>query len=300
MRRLIASGTWPQVGAKDAKALYEEMHKTTLTTKDKTHKKLKKDLENAKARWRSEHPQDDAEYEAALARLKQHACYKDANREKLLGRVAALQRSWWAMYGEFAEAQEQLRLAREKSQRLQVERDAAIERVAETLDAVAMIQDGVTRLDRMQEREVVPDWDERLRVYLEEIRQQKDAATTLRNRRNQLTPWVRWLKKNGGRASNQRIKMYLKSRGNLRRTSYQSIGKVIEDFCNDTADFEWERVRCPRAHGHLREKPTLAMPAEVLDAVSKLVAARTLKFGSKGQDVTTKKEATQLGKDLGK
>ena len=126
VRRLIACGTWPQVGARDAKALYEEMHKTTLTTKDKTHKKLKKDLENAKAKWRSEHPQDDAEYEAELARLKEHPCYKDASREKLLERVAALQRSWWAMYGEFAVAQEELRSAKEKSLRLETERDAAV------------------------------------------------------------------------------------------------------------------------------------------------------------------------------
>ena len=78
------------------------------------------------------------------------------------------------------------------------------------------------------------------------------------------------------------------------------MGKVIEDFINDSVDYEWERVRCPRVHGHRREKPTLAMPTDMLEAVSKLVTTRMLSFGEDAEKVTTDKEATQLVKDLGK
>ena len=40
------------MGAKEAKAVYEEMHKEKLKPKDSTHKKLRKDLDNAKFKWR--------------------------------------------------------------------------------------------------------------------------------------------------------------------------------------------------------------------------------------------------------
>ena len=59
-------------------------------------------------------------------------------------------------------------------------------------------------------------------------------------------------------------------------------------------------VRCPRAHGHKKEKPTLAMPAEMLGALSDHVADRTLIFGENAEKVKTPQEALQLGKDLGK
>ena len=64
-----------------------------------------------------------------------------------------------------------------------------------------MIKDGMKRIEKVEERAPVVNWDEKLRVYLEEIRQQKDAPTTYRNEKAYLTPWVEWIKKNGGRAS---------------------------------------------------------------------------------------------------
>ena len=118
----------------------------------------------------------------------------------------------------------------------------------------------------MEERAHVTDWDEKLRVYLQEIKQQKDAATTYKNEKAYLTPWVKWIKKNGGRASNQRLKAYLKER-NYMKTSYKRVGMAIQNFCNDTADYKWEMIKCPKVHGHEKEKPTLAMPAGMLDAL---------------------------------
>ena len=52
MSRLYIGGTWPKVGAKEAKLVYEEMHKEKLKLNDSTHKKLIKDLDNAKFKWR--------------------------------------------------------------------------------------------------------------------------------------------------------------------------------------------------------------------------------------------------------
>ena len=86
--------------------------------------------------------------------------------------------------------------------RLRAERDNANERVAEMLDAVEMVRDGFKRIDRLQEEAPKADWDEKLRVYLDEVKSQGDAATTLKNRTMCLTPWVAWLKQNGGRPSN--------------------------------------------------------------------------------------------------
>ena len=204
------------------------------------------------------------------------------------------------LWEKFCEDQEALEKATKMVKRLRAERDAANEQVAEMLDAVEMVRNGLKRIDRLQEEAPVADWDEKLRVYLDEVERQGDAATTLKNRTMCLTPWVEWLKLNGGRPSNQRIKNYLKSRKDLARSSFKSMGKVIEDFCNDSVDFEWERVRCPRVHGHRKEKPTLAMPTDMLDAVSKLVTRRMLSFGEEAEKVKTEKEATQLVKDLGK
>ena len=50
-------------------------------------------------------------------------------------------------------------------------------------------------------------------------------------------------------------------------------------------------MRCPKAHGHKREKPTLAMPAEMLGALSEFVADRTLLFGQNAEKVKTPEEA---------
>ena len=106
------------------------------------------------------------------------------------------------MFREYGEQQQQIELLKEENQRLISERDAANERVAELHDGLEMVQDGFKRIKKMEERAHVTDWDEKLRVYLEEIKQQKDAATTYKNEKAYLTPWVKWIKKNGGRASN--------------------------------------------------------------------------------------------------
>ena len=86
--------------------------------------------------------------------------------------------------------------------RLRAERDAAKEQVAEMLDVFGLFRDGLKRVDRLQEEAPKADWDEKLRVYLDEVKSQGDAATTLKNRTMCLTPWVAWLKQNGGRPSN--------------------------------------------------------------------------------------------------
>ena len=74
------------------------------------------------------------------------------------------------------------------AKRLRAERDAANEQVAEMLDAVEMVRNGLKRIDRLQEEAPVADWDEKLRVYLDEVERQGDAATTLKNRTMCLTP----------------------------------------------------------------------------------------------------------------
>ena len=71
------------------------------------------------------------------------------------------------------------------------------------------------------------------------------------------------------------------------KTSYKRVGMAIQNFCNDTANYEWEMIRCPRVHGHEKEKPTLAMPAEMLAALSNHVADRTLIFGQNAEKVKT-------------
>ena len=106
------------------------------------------------------------------------------------------------MFREYGEQQQQIELLKEENQRLIGERDTANERIAELLDGFEMVQDGFKRIKKMEERAHVTDWDEKLRVYLEEIKQQKDATTTYKNEKAYLTPWVKWIKKNGGRASN--------------------------------------------------------------------------------------------------
>ena len=52
LSQLYIGGTWPKVRAKEAKAVYEEMHKEKLKPNDSTLKKLMKDLNNAKFKWR--------------------------------------------------------------------------------------------------------------------------------------------------------------------------------------------------------------------------------------------------------
>ena len=106
------------------------------------------------------------------------------------------------MFKEYGEQQQQIDQLKEEKQRLMSERDTANERVAELLDGFEMVQDGIRRVNKVGERAPVVDWDEKLRVYLEEIKHQKDAPTTYRNEKRYLTPWVAWIKKNGGRASN--------------------------------------------------------------------------------------------------
>ena len=71
------------------------------------------------------------------------------------------------------------------------------------------------------------------------------------------------------------------------KTSYRRVGTAIQNFCNDTADYKWEMIKCPKVHGHEKEKQTLAMPAEMLAALSNHVADRTLIFGQNAEKVKT-------------
>ena len=75
------------------------------------------------------------------------------------------------------------------------------------------------------------------------------------------------------------------------RTSYKAMGRAIKDFCNNWLETK-DEVKLVKAHGLKREKPTLAMPSEMVDAVSELVEKRLLKFGPKAERLTTKEEAS--------
>ena len=85
----------------------------------------------------------------------------------------------------------------------------------------------------------------------------------------------------------------------LTRNSYYAIGRTIRDFCNRWAE-TWEEVKLVKPLGQKREKPTFAMPPEMLDAVAHHVRSRILKFGSGAEELKSKENATQLAKDLGK
>ena len=94
------------------------------------------------------------------------------------------------MFKEYGEQQQQIDQLKEEKQRLIGERDTANERVAELLDGFEMVQDGIRRVNKVGERAPVVDWDKKLRVYLEEIKHQKDAPNTYMNRKGVLTLWV--------------------------------------------------------------------------------------------------------------
>ena len=161
------------------------------------------------------------------------------------------------------------------------------------------MRDAARSLDALDKNAPVPDWNERLREYLWKVEEQDDAATTQKTKMMYLTPWVKWLKERGGRPTTQRLKNFLTTRKTLMRTSYWQIGRVIRDFCNHWAE-SWEKVELVAPLGQKREKPTLAMPADMLDAVSELVRERLLLFGPNAERVTSGGAATQLAKDLGK
>ena len=165
--------------------------------------------------------------------------------------------------------------------------------------SVKLICDNAKTLDALVEEAPLPDWDARLEKYLQQIKNQKDCEETYRSQKVYLAPWVRWLKENGGQATTQSIKEYLTSRNNLMRTSYWKIGHAIKDFCNHWAE-SWERVELVPPHGQQREKETLAMPPEMVDAVSDHVKGRLLLFGPRAEQLKTREEASQLAKDLGK
>ena len=142
-------------------------------------------------------------------------------------------------------------------------------------------------LDALREESPLPDWDARLGQYLQQIKNQKDREATYRSQKVYLAPWVRWLKENGGRATTQRLREYLTSRDGLMRTSYWKIGRAVRDFCNHWAE-SWERVELVPPHGQQREKETLAMPPEMVDAVSDHVKKRLLLFGPRAEQLQTR------------
>ena len=55
-----------------------------------------------------------------------------------------------------------------------------------------------------------------------------------------------------------------------------------------------------RALGHKKEKDAFAMPEEMLDLVTAYIDERVLLFGEHAEKLTTKEDAMQLAKDLGK
>ena len=61
-----------------------------------------------------------------------------------------------------------------------------------------------------------------------------------------------------------------------------------------------DRVKKVKSLGLKREKDAFAMPEEMLDLVSAHIDDRVLLFGEHAEKLTTKEDAMQLAKDLGK
>lgn len=98
-------------------------------------------------------------------------------------------------------------------------------------------------MDLIRAKRPAVNWDARLEHYLWLIEQQKDRDATLRSKQNYLEPWVRWLNKNGGLATSQKIRMFLTAtrKKQLARTTYEKYGKAIVNFTNHWAE-SFERV----------------------------------------------------------
>ena len=231
--------------------------------------------------------------------LRQNAYFGGASKDALLEMHAALKRHWWGLLAVYKWREGKLERAKVKIRNLKSERDDAVSRLGTFVSCADTLRETVTRMNALQTRAPEPDWDARLRQYLGKSAEQKDAATTQSTRKAYLAPWVKWLKEHGGRPTTQRLKNYLATRGDLMRTSYWKIGRAVRDFCNHWAE-SWERVELVPPHGQQREKETLAMPPEMVDAVSDLVKKRLLLFGPRAEQLQTREEASQLAKDLGK
>ena len=59
LKRLQLTGHWPFGRAGEWRTMYEQQYKVRLATTDEAYKKLKRLVENAKAKYKKEHP--DAE-----------------------------------------------------------------------------------------------------------------------------------------------------------------------------------------------------------------------------------------------
>ena len=134
--------------------------------------------------------------------------------------------------------------------------------------------------------------------YLEELKLEKVKTTTWRTKKDYLTPWVKWLWKNGLQPTSQRIKQFL-TRKRKHVESYRTMGKVIVDFTNHWSE-RCNEVKLIKAHGQLPEKDTLTMPQEALESLQAHVKLRTEVWGSQAEKLATQDHAMTLAKDLGK
>ena len=85
-----------------------------------------------------------------------------------------------------------------------------------------------------------------------------------------LTSWVNWLVKNDVRPSDKRVKEYLnilKSNRPLTKDIYATMGQDIKDFTKYNAE-KWEKANLVKTVVGKKEKLTIAMPADMLEAVS--------------------------------
>ena len=77
-------GHWPKVKAKEWMILYQEMFGEELKKKTEAHRKVKRAIENAKAKWNHNFPNGLKEFKEAQEAMRQHPYFGDASKETLL------------------------------------------------------------------------------------------------------------------------------------------------------------------------------------------------------------------------
>ena len=168
--------------------------------------------------------------------------------------------------------------------------------------SVEQICDAARSLDAVRGITPIPDWKARQDEFVKKTDEQDDAKTTVALKRRVIGRFVRWLVQNGSRPTTQLVKRYLTERGvkdPLMKSSYDYMSHMICRFVNNWAEtHNWIKKIPPL--GLKKEKDAYAMPAAVIDKVSAHVDHRILLFGEKAEKLTTKEEAMQLAKDLGK
>ena len=297
LAKLQALKYWPGVRMREVRAAAEGLGFSLGPSKEDVYKEVKKAVDVANLKLTREKNRRKAE-QVAAAKIAAAECSEG---EEPLAKALAVETTRVKQAEQDrSDLQEQCKAYEAEIIALKVRLSAAEEKTEKYEKFIREFkQESTDVLQEEEKKSAVIDWHANLDTWIALQKRENKAHNTIKSFESTLIPWVEWLIKNGSRPTDQLLLEYLETQLKLtKRGSYWKVGKTIKLFTNRF--LVNRKIELTPPVGFTKEKPTLAMPRPMLDALTAHVVAKARSYEPKGKNCKDPNAPQNLAKYLGK